>query len=108
MISVVAAAMSTNLAIFLAKLGVFTFTGSKCVSVGLWQTCSCYGFDDTSDAFFLRTYLSNKAWPAVMVLLHGQRPHDDCCTRSALLAEALHSLADTANQASKHPGRPAC
>ncbi len=28
----VAAAMSTNLAIFLAKLGVFTFTGSKCVS----------------------------------------------------------------------------
>ena len=29
----VAAAMSTNLAIFLAKLGVFTFTGSKCVVV---------------------------------------------------------------------------
>jgi len=34
-----------------------------------------------------------------MALLRGQWPHDVCCKRSALLAEALHSLADTANQA---------
>ena len=32
--------MSTNLAIFLAKLGVFTFTGSKCVSLECQTLCS--------------------------------------------------------------------
>ena len=29
--------MSTNLAIFLAKLGVFSFTGSKCAASLLWR-----------------------------------------------------------------------
>ena len=33
----VGAAMSTNLAIFLAKLGVFTFTGSKCVAAKYYK-----------------------------------------------------------------------